>query len=127
MDELSYATSELKSEISAIKARLFNGMTDTMRETYARVLILENNREETDSRLHEMQKNIIAEFASHDTKEKIYHLIGIILVLCVISIFSGIVVIQLDWHHFLSFVTEDGQDTTLLVPPSVPHWSVVGP
>lgn len=42
------ATSELRRDVNEIKLRLFNGLTDTTRETYAKVLTLESKQ-----KLHE--------------------------------------------------------------------------
>lgn len=44
LDELSRSTDLVKGEVGAIKTRLFNGLTDTTRETYAKVLVLEKSK-----------------------------------------------------------------------------------
>lgn len=52
---LHAAASDLHRDVNEIKLRLFNGVTDTMRETYAKVLILEKKQESYEGFMQQYQ------------------------------------------------------------------------
>ncbi|MFO1129297.1 MAG: hypothetical protein U1E66_12795 [Rhodospirillales bacterium] len=120
LDELSRSTDLVKGEVGAIKTRLFNGLTDTTRETYAKVLVLEKKQEECDAAVHLLQDTWAERFATHDTKEKIYHsLIGIFMGF-IVTIFAGLLVFELEKYHLLKVMAHEVQETHMN-PNGVQH------
>ena len=107
LDEVSRSSELVKGEVSAIKTRLFNGLTDTTRETYAKVIVLEKKQEQYDDAIHSMQDTWMEKFAIHDTKEKIYHaLIGIIMGF-VVTVFAGLLVFELEKYQMLKIMSQE--------------------
>ena len=73
MQEINRSLNDLRVDIATIKARLFNDIMETLRETYAQVIVLDNKQKEMDVRLTDFQTGWIADFTKHDAKERIYH------------------------------------------------------
>ena len=67
LDEVSRSSELVKGEVSAIKT-LFNGLTDTTRETYAKVIVLEKKQEQYDDAIHSMQDTWMEKFAIHEKR-----------------------------------------------------------
>lgn len=127
LDGVYHSTRELKGEISSIKGRLFNGLTDTMRETYAKVLVLESKQHETESRVIEMQRLWIEKFTSHDTRERLFHsVIGIFMSLMLIS-FSVVIVYKMKNNNTIDWLIEQPESTTHNTHIIDPSWSMIGP
>jgi hypothetical protein len=119
IDEVAHSTSDLKSEVSAIKTRLFNGLTETTRETYAKVIILENKQEESDVRLHQIQKTWLEKFTAHDTKERMYHsLVGTVMAFLV-TVFSALLVFEVEKYHLLTALAAGDPPGAALPNPGV--------
>lgn len=82
IEVVSRHSGEIKNELGAIKTRLFNGIADTTRETYAKVLILEDKQEKIDDHISNIQHKWIQKFSVHDSRDAVYHAVfGIILVI----------------------------------------------
>lgn len=109
LDDLTRSSELVKGEVGAIKTRLFNGLTDTTRETYAKVIGLEKKQEQHDEAIHLMQNSWMEKFTRHDTKEKIYHsLIGIIMGF-VVTVFAGLLVFELEKYQMLKIMSHEVQ------------------
>jgi type III secretory pathway component EscR len=67
---LHTATSDLRRDVNEIKLRLFNGLTDTMRETYAKVLILENKQQSHEDFMNKCQKEWASERALRGSRDR---------------------------------------------------------
>ena len=116
IDEISHSTNELRVDISLIKARLFNGLMDTIRETYSQVLILDNKQKDIDTRLEEFQMTWVSKFTAHDVKEKVFHvLIGGVMVLTM-CVFSVILVLQLEERNIIERRSPAAQRTENVAP-----------
>ena len=73
IQEINRSLNDLRVDIATIKARLFNGIMETLRETYAQVIVLDNKQKVMDVRLTDFQAVWIADFTKHDAKERVYH------------------------------------------------------
>ncbi|MFO1152118.1 MAG: hypothetical protein U1E42_00430 [Rhodospirillales bacterium] len=130
LDDLGKSAEVVKGEVSAIKTRLFNGLTDTTRETYSKVIVLEKKQEQYEDTIHSMQNTWMEKFATHDTKEKIYHsIIGIVMGF-IVTIFAGLIVFELEKYQMLKIMSHEIQSEShekRSGDPRDPALSPVGP
>lgn len=120
LDDISRSSEVVKGEVSAIKTRLFNGLTDTTRETYAKVIVLEKKQEQYEDAMHLMQNTWLEKFTRHDTKDKIYHsTIGIIMGF-VVTVFAGLLVFELEKYHMLKIMSHEVQSDSHTRKPGEP-------
>lgn len=96
IEALAEEAHEAKLEIGEIKAKLFNGLSDTTKDTYAKVLVLEQKQHNNDLALKEIQHSWIEKFTAHDTKERMYHRAVTAIMAFLVTIFSSIIVFELE-------------------------------
>lgn len=96
IEVLAEETHAAKLEIGEIKAKLFNGLSDTTKDTYAKVILLEQKQHNNDLALREIQHVWIEKFTAHDTKERMYHRAVTAIMAFLVTIFSSIIVFELE-------------------------------
>ena len=96
IEVLTEEAHETKLEIGEVKAKLFNGLSDTTKGTYAKVLLLEEKQHGNDLALKEIQHAWIEKFTAHDTKERMYHRAVTAIMAFLVTIFSSIIVFELE-------------------------------
>lgn len=127
VDAVSHSTAELKAEVSAIKIRLFNGLTDTMRETYAKVLLLDNKQHETESRVLEIQRLWTEQFSSHETRDRLFHfVVGFFMSLMLVMV-SLLAVYQIENRDIAALFADMEARRFSHLLPFEPSWGFVGP
>lgn len=127
MDDVTRSTNEIEADIDAIKARLFNGLTDTMRETYAKVIILENKHEETSHSVYTMHKQCVEQLKQYDNKYKVIHaIIGITISLVVIT-WSVMLVYKVTAAETINHIITEKQNPSNAAPTKDHGWSLMGP
>jgi hypothetical protein len=107
IDTLSQSSEIIKNEIGSIKTRLFNGITDTTRETYSRVIGLEAKQNYQQDVLDEIQKNWSEKFSVHDTKERLYHTLVATVMAFLVTVFVALVVFELEKYHILKLMANE--------------------
>jgi hypothetical protein len=107
IDSLSQSTESLKSEVSSIKTRLFNGITDTTRETYSRVIGLETKQGYQQDVLENLQQKWSERFSVHDTKERLYHTVLATVMAFLVTIFVALVIFELEKYHILKLLANE--------------------
>lgn len=127
IDAVSYSTAELKAEVSAIKVRLFNGLTDTMRETYAKVLLLDNKQHETESRVLEIQRLWTEKFSSHETKDRLFHFVVGFFMSLILVLLTTLGIYQLENHDVAALFLDMETKHSRHLPALEPGWGLIGP
>lgn len=107
IDNLSQSHEMIKNDISSIKTRLFNGITDTTRETYSRVIGLETKQNYQQDVLDEIQRNWSEKFSIHDTKERLYHTLLAAVMAFLVTVFVALVVFELEKYHILKLMANE--------------------
>lgn len=107
IDGLAQSAESLRSDVGSIKTRLFNGISDTTRETYSKVIGLETRQNYQQDVLDEIQKSWSEKFSVHDTKERLYHtLVGTVMAFLV-TVFVALVVFELEKYHILKLMANE--------------------
>jgi hypothetical protein len=127
IDAFSHSTNEVKADVGAIKARLFNGLTDTMRETYAKVIILENKQEETSRRMYDAHKCVLETLTYNDNKHKVFYVSISVVMALIIVIFSVNSVYKLQYKDKFDTISAEKREVFNGLPEKDHGWSLVGP
>jgi hypothetical protein len=77
IQDLVKIAKETRRDVNEIKLRAFNGLTDTVRETYSKVLSVESKQKSSEERLMELQTSWLDAFRKHDHKERVTLIVSI--------------------------------------------------
>lgn len=85
LDDLTRAAREIHRDVDEIKLRLFNGVTEIIRETYSKVLLLEKNQQSKESQFMELQRIWVKYFRWHDHKMRSTMKVFVVALFLIIS------------------------------------------